>query len=470
MHNSGERFDAPTCHPETRKAIQGDILGWADELVVHSNDLVTWLSGPAGAGKSAIAQTIAQKLQARGQLTASFFFSRTSGSKGRNEETNVVATLAHQLYQSIPFTRPHIAAAIRENPLVFNLALQDQVDALIVSPLTAAANTLIGSERPRIIVVDALDECRKEYDAQRRVVDALISALCRIPHQNHKLFITSRPEYNIVEIFRVYGQPLVRRMELNDRWKPDDDIRTFLNTGFADIRRSHFYFRGHPVDKMWPSPEIVDALACKSSGQFIYASVVLKYIKSEENYNPVVRLETILQLKKNEDRPYAELDALYGYIFSQIRSAERVRVLTVLSLERMRCKLIWHPQDLPFDTFLSDFIGVHMDEIKFWLLPLVSVLVWQEERFGHIHYMHASLPDFLFDHSRSDIFCINTLSLATGIVHRAVELLQDGTAIKVSTIGMKTYIITNAELILIDAYLDVHPDTHSLSLCRHAAV
>ncbi|KAF5321146.1 hypothetical protein D9619_000158 [Psilocybe cf. subviscida] len=354
MHNSGERFDAPKCHGDTRSAIQDDILGWADELVEDLNELVTWVYGPAGAGKSAIAQTIAQKLYDRGQLTASFFFSRASGNDGRGEETNLVATLAYQLSQTVPATQPHIDAAVRKDPLVFDLTLQDQVDALIVAPLIAVSNASSGFGRPRVIVVDGMDECRQEKDAQWRIVDALISGLRRVPHHSHKLFITSRPEYNIVSIFKNYEDHVVQRMGLDDRWNPNDDIRTFLNSSFADIRRSHFYFRKHLVGQVWPHPEDVKALVRKSSGQFIYASVVLKYIKSEENYNPVARLETILKLKNNGDQPYAELDALYLHIFSQIRDAERVRVLTILHLDQ-EYRGIAEYTDLPKKTFLSEF-------------------------------------------------------------------------------------------------------------------
>lgn len=252
MHNSGNRFDAPTCHEETRIAIQEDILGWADELIDGLNglnDLITWMYGPAGAGKSAIAQTIAQKLHARGQLTASFFFSRASGGGGRGEETDLVATLAHQLSQTVPATKPHIAAAVRENPLVFDLALQDQVDTLIVAPLITIFDKLSPAKRPRVIVVDGLDECRKEHNAQMRVVDALVLGLRRIPRHEHKLFITSRPEHNIVSIFKKYEEKLVRRMALDNRWNPDEDIRTFLNAGFAVIRRSHFYFQRHQIGR-----------------------------------------------------------------------------------------------------------------------------------------------------------------------------------------------------------------------------
>ncbi|KAF5327842.1 hypothetical protein D9619_004965 [Psilocybe cf. subviscida] len=445
MHNSGERFDAPTCHEETRTAIQEDLLGWADELVNNLNRLVTWLYGPAGAGKSAIAQTIAQKLDARGQLTASFFFSRASGSSGRGAETDFVATLAYQLSQSVPATKPHIAAAVRDNPLVLDLALQDQVDRIIVAPLIAVSKPFSGPERPMVVVVDGLDECRREHDAQRRVVDALILGLCRIPHHTHKLFITSRPEHKIVAIFGKYEGKLLRRMELDNKWNPDRDIRTFLNASFADIRRSHFYFHSHPVDERWPGPDAIETLVRRSSGQFIYASVVLKYIKSDENYSPVARLGTILSLDNDDDRPYAELDALYEYAFSQIQGANRLRVLTIISLEQGYHKLsvIFSKVVPPLLTFLSEFMGIELDEIKFYLLQLASLLVLNEES-GRIHYMHASLLDFLKDQTRSGDFYINTPTIGIGIVGRAVELLEDGTALKarISTSCLQVPIIT----------------------------
>ncbi|KAF5322284.1 hypothetical protein D9619_000176 [Psilocybe cf. subviscida] len=45
--------------------------------------------------------------------------------------------------------------------------------------------------------------------------------------------------------------------------------------------------------------------------------------------------------------------------------------------------------------------------------------------------MHASLRDFLLDPSRSNIFCINMQTRAVGIVCRAIELLEGGTALTV---------------------------------------
>ncbi|KAF8971825.1 hypothetical protein BDZ97DRAFT_1599698, partial [Flammula alnicola] len=54
FHNSGDRFDPPKCHPNTRLAVLKTmqwIVGSGDR-----NALIMWLHGAAGAGKSPIAQ------------------------------------------------------------------------------------------------------------------------------------------------------------------------------------------------------------------------------------------------------------------------------------------------------------------------------------------------------------------------------------------------------------------------------
>ena len=58
FHDSGERFDPPKCHPNTRIHILTKIMDWVVGEVGW-DEFIMWLHGPAGAGKSAIAQTIA---------------------------------------------------------------------------------------------------------------------------------------------------------------------------------------------------------------------------------------------------------------------------------------------------------------------------------------------------------------------------------------------------------------------------
>ncbi|KAF5321556.1 hypothetical protein D9619_000202 [Psilocybe cf. subviscida] len=421
MHNSGQRFYAPTCHPETRIALQDDVVGWVDEP--PGGQLVTWMYGPARAGKSAIVRTISQNLQAKCQLTAFFFFSRKNASKGQGDESALIATLAYQLSLSDPATKPFIARGMRENPLIFDLSLDEQMEVLIVDPLTAAYKDHTCHQRPGVIIVDGLDKCRKDDNTQSRVVCALIKGLSSIPNCRHKLIITSQPEHHIAAIFRDYKPELIRKMEVNDKWSPDDDIRTFLKAAFAIIRRSHSYFDSYFANQKWPSRSAIDTLVARSSGQFIYASVVIKYIKSDDCYDPAARLKVILKLENSEDRPYAGLDALYEHMFSQTRNIEKV--LIALSLERMMeesaLKVLGHHH------VLCAFMGASNKEMKFSFHPLISLLLWEKPRhwsMNCIEYMHASLPDFLADESRSNTFCIYSMSIVAKIVRRALDLLK----------------------------------------------
>ena len=94
FHNSGERFDPPKCHPRTRTHILNKIMDWVVGKVGWDG-FIKWLYGPAGAGKSAIAQTIAEMCHAHHLLLATFFFSRTDPK--RNNEKCPVASIAYQI-------------------------------------------------------------------------------------------------------------------------------------------------------------------------------------------------------------------------------------------------------------------------------------------------------------------------------------------------------------------------------------
>ncbi|KAJ7847075.1 hypothetical protein B0H13DRAFT_1532541, partial [Mycena leptocephala] len=71
LFNSAERFPQPRCHPGTRTKMLDDLYNWATSD--NSVRPIRWLHGPAGAGKSAIMQTLSQKLQEAGCLGGTFF-------------------------------------------------------------------------------------------------------------------------------------------------------------------------------------------------------------------------------------------------------------------------------------------------------------------------------------------------------------------------------------------------------------
>ncbi len=89
MHDSLARYPPPLCHPMTREKVLKIISDWIDDLYPYQR--IMWLNGPTGAGKSAIAQTIAERYK-DSRLAASFFFLRTTPD--RSAASRLFLTLA----------------------------------------------------------------------------------------------------------------------------------------------------------------------------------------------------------------------------------------------------------------------------------------------------------------------------------------------------------------------------------------
>ncbi|KAF8991824.1 hypothetical protein BDQ17DRAFT_1432803 [Cyathus striatus] len=131
-HESAERADPPKCHPNTRLTVISEIMEWVD-----SEDLtkrIMWLNGAAGVGKSAIAQTIAERCSQEGKLISSFFFSRTATTAGRNEGSRLIPTIAYHLVLVIPETKELVLLELDRDPGLLQKSMKIQLNRLIVNP------------------------------------------------------------------------------------------------------------------------------------------------------------------------------------------------------------------------------------------------------------------------------------------------------------------------------------------------
>ncbi|KAJ7679791.1 hypothetical protein B0H14DRAFT_2173500, partial [Mycena olivaceomarginata] len=77
---------------------------------------ICWLYGPAGAGKSAIMQTLCQRLEECGRLGGSFFFKRGHHTRGNAQV--LFATLAYQLALHNPILKGPISESTEDDPSV----------------------------------------------------------------------------------------------------------------------------------------------------------------------------------------------------------------------------------------------------------------------------------------------------------------------------------------------------------------
>ena len=347
-----------------------------------------WLYGPAGAGKSAIAQTIAELCHDLKLLAASFFFSRTT--TGRSDSSHLIATLTYQLCLSIPEIRSYVEDAVELDPEVFALSLEVQLQKLVLEPLSHLHNKR-DHIYPRLVIIDGLDECASASHVQHSVLQILAEKL-PIP----MLFlVASRPEPHIRVFFMAESMTsITTTLALDDSYLPDADIKLFLETKFDAIKRDHPL--RHQLPGSWPSSLEIDHIVRKSSGQFIYASTVMKYVESSRHW-PTDRLEIIFGImSRGKDTPFADLDALYTCIFSFVEDINKVlEVFSVLLLVKSSGVL-------KSAALIEDFLGLRTGDLTITLIDLHSILdIPAQVDAGEIRILHASLGDFLLDQTRS---------------------------------------------------------------------
>lgn len=145
-------------------------MSWASEEI-HAETLVMWLYGDAGAGKSAIAQTLAERL--KGRLLGSFFFSRND--RRRATHISLVATIAIQAATAVPDLKKLIVTAVDRDPMIFDKKLETQLTYLLIEPINTLSTNPSASGSgpiPYIVVIDGLDECT-DPKIQRHILQVI---------------------------------------------------------------------------------------------------------------------------------------------------------------------------------------------------------------------------------------------------------------------------------------------------------
>jgi hypothetical protein len=378
---------------------------------------IKWLYGPAGSGKSAIAQTIAEICHELRRLAASFFWSRTAA--GRNSEERLAATLAYQLGVFFPDMQDHTEQAVERDPSLFSRSLDAQMESLILEPLKklfpdTGAGSPVYTGPSNLIILDGLDECSTR-DAQQRVLKAVAQLVRKSPIP-FIVLIASRPEHAIRDSFNT--QPLLSmtvRLALDNTYRPDDDIKLFLVESFESIKSTHTL--GSLLPLIWPTAKDVDQLVRKSSGQFIYAATVVKFVSSPRR-RPHEQLNIILGLAAvGTETPFAELDALYSFILSAVEDLPRV--LDVL------CFVIFEDGlEVPeYEKIMSYTPG----DIHLILIDMHSVMFVPGvgDNGLALRVLHASLQDYLMDPDRSGNFYIDEAKTGARIVQQLLRYMHD---------------------------------------------
>ncbi|KAF9461835.1 hypothetical protein BDZ94DRAFT_1220850 [Collybia nuda] len=369
----------------------------------NSEKRIFWLQGPAGAGKSAIAQTIAEIFEEKQMLAGSFFFARGKG--GCDNVQSFVATLCYWLCLVYPKKRREVGRIVLHDQSVLYQTLDIQFQKLIAEPFrrskTSSTHPYWRSRR-FVVVIDGLDECDSEHDQLTLLRN--ITFLIRVHGIPLSFLVTSRPVPHIREYFR--DDITISLIHHEIFLKPStDDVQIFLSSEFSKIRK-----RSALIPESWPSEDVIRVMIEKSSGYFIYPSTILRFIDDADS-RPTAQLDIVLSGKTNP--AYLEMDQLYLNILSMVRKPRDllVQVLGIIMVaERRICAL---------DVDL--ILNLPPGETSLVLRRLHPILDSADD--NHISVLHGTFSDFLCDSDRAGKFFVNLDEHHAAFAQRCLEYM-----------------------------------------------
>ncbi|KAK7033743.1 hypothetical protein R3P38DRAFT_3264067 [Favolaschia claudopus] len=397
-HDSGESYGRPPCHQDTRREYLSHLHAWS---YATEDSKPFWMCGPAGTGKSAIAQSFCKQLHARDSLGGGFFFKRDHPTRGNAQK--LFPTLAYQLATVCPPFKAALAPRVANDPALVGKSLSTQLQKLILEPYHDSA-----SDHPFVMVIDGLDECDGEY-LQQQIMRCAMDA--------HSVFglrflVVSRPESHL---HAAVAPTSFDQLVIEGSYR---DIKRYLVDEFERIRTTHDAMLG--IIGPWPDYKFINTLVEKSSGHFIYAATAIRFI-GDEDWNPIERLGIVMGVGEpdaDSNSPFTALDQLYIEILKAVPGQSRLqRILAVASAmeEQKRGDYRFSVDDI------AQILHITTTNVRLTLRRLRS-LIWLPETDGEgelFIWHHASFPDFLNSPERAGEFYFNDIarsSLAVSVI------------------------------------------------------
>ena len=238
----------------TRLHIFEKIKLWLDDLT--SKNRVVVISGDAGMGKSVIAAVVCQRMQHADRLSGSHFCQHNK-ERYRNPKV-MLQSLACQLCDVLPEYKSEVVKKLSRNLGVGmnNLEVQELFEFLFEEPLRSVGDP----GRNLLLVIDGLDE--SEYKGRNDLLDVVANHFCKLPVW-FRFLVTTRPEINIADRLKKFN-PIQLEQDNEENVK---DIRLFLEKQLSSVIQSG------------SEDVVIDALVRKAAGHFLYAYLMVDFIK-----------------------------------------------------------------------------------------------------------------------------------------------------------------------------------------------
>jgi len=373
----------PKCDPGTRAEVIHKIRKWLNRRDKQS---VCWLNGPAGYGKSALSQTIAERYADQGRLLGSFFFLRGAGD--RSHIAGLIPTLAHQISISVPATKLLIDRALEDCTMLDSpVSIVHQFQRLITNPLSSLSTPFSLFAKSKILVIDGLDEC--DDNVQMAEFIEMLIDMSQRDQLPFRIFLTSRVEEHIRKKFGdARAQSVLYCIDL-DAFDARPDIQLYFEQDFGRIYDQNLPIMRR-IPQPWPSSQALSVLLDKAGSSFMFAATLVRLVG--EDPMPYKVLQDVLDSESNG------LDPLYKQVLSFASQTPAFHRLIGSIMVLQTNQSI---------SSLSLLLDIQAGEIVLELLKVQSIIKIPGHDDELIMLYHTSLRDFLTIKSRSGSYFID---------------------------------------------------------------
>ena len=393
-----------------------DIWAWATTIHKSDNAQMFWLADVAGAGKSSIAHTFAQRCREHGILASSFFFDRETA--GRNGPQKLFSTIARDLASISEDIAEQIGQAIDRDPSLATAPILRQFEDLIENP-----SKILTVSRPVVIVVDALDE---GYNHNIDLLTILGDKIPQLP-PNFRIFMTSRAEEDIEQF--LHSKSHIERRSMNIQEQPNkNDVAIYIQHRLKEIATRR------KLGPHWPNQKCVNAFIKKAEGLMIWAATVCDFLAVQ--LDPSKHLNALLTARSQLGlRAEVKMDKLYSDILSTCNwdDDDFVQGYDVLVGAIMAAKIPLSASALQHLRDTSLAVGV-IDILR----PLGSLLTGLSEENEPIRILHLSFRDFLTvraQSSRCSRYYINEKEHSQKLALACISIMNDNLKRDICGIG-----------------------------------
>ncbi|KAG9124113.1 hypothetical protein FRC07_012787 [Ceratobasidium sp. 392] len=330
------------------------------------------LTAVAGAGKTTIAHTIAQRCAEKDQLVSSFFFDRET--EGRNNASALFSSIAADISQLDNYLAERITAAIEADRALPTAPLSRQFEELVLKPCQG-----YNASKPVVFVIDGLDEAWNDH-----LLNILRDHSFHLPSA-FRIFLTSRMRPELDSLCR---QPHVRRVNFDIGTQTNmDDIALFIPHKLQQLARDR------DLGENWPTNQVLSSFISKADGLFLWVVTVCEYLRGRddptEELNELLTTDDLQATSAEEqmDRLYATILESFDWTDARfVAGYHRVMGMAIAThtpLTISAMKALYREEPLASDYALQR------------MSPLLTGMNREDHGSEAVRVLHQSLRDFL---------------------------------------------------------------------------